>query len=106
MGNRQSLTPIRRAVRILRGPSAAARAMGVTPQTIFGWLNRGYVPTREYALRMAELTGISAADLMALTNGARGPKKGKYAWFPQRTSHVERRSATRTRLVGAQAVSY
>jgi hypothetical protein len=69
---------------VLGGREAAAERLGVTRQAIHYLLASPYIRDRKLALRLAEMTGIPAAELMALTpwqpetrgNGPKGGRKG------------------------------
>lgn len=72
-------SPVSRAVKLLGGLTKTANAMLVSGQAVNDWRQRGFVPTREHAIRLAELTGIPAACLMGLPTAPGGNGRHKQA---------------------------
>ena len=61
---------IMRGIRVIRGMSRAqaARAIGVTPQTIGSWERGDTEPTRPYLVSMAKAYHVSLDQLVGLTD--------------------------------------
>lgn len=70
------------AVAVFGNVQAFAKFMGLTKARVYDWLELGYVPTREKALRLSEALlrrghPISAARLMALDEGSDTERAGE-----------------------------
>lgn len=59
----KKLSPVEAVIKALGGPSAAARALGISkPSVVMNWRTRGQVPA-ERVLEIETATGISRHEL-------------------------------------------
>jgi predicted transcriptional regulator len=56
---------VRRAVAALGGQVKTAEKMDVTQQAVSAWVRRGYLTRVERALKLAQASGVPAADLVS-----------------------------------------